>query len=162
MIGRAASIPMLLHGWVWRFSYRRSAHIRRFVLEERLGELDLKPHDAGILRILKSNPGLTQEALSARLGAFPSRLVGMLDGLERSKALERRRGTKDRRSYQLYLTRTGRSMYAAIEQLTRQLEKELFADLSKKEKKALVGMLTALVTQQEITPGVHPAYSQMG
>jgi DNA-binding MarR family transcriptional regulator len=129
---------------------------------KRLYVLGLKPHDSGILRILGSNPGITQQALSAMLRIFPSRLVALLDHLESHKLIDRRNNPTDRRSYRLYLTKGGRMVLRRIGQLTHQLEDHLFAALSKREKEVLFDVLTRIVLQQEITPGVHPAYSQLG
>jgi DNA-binding MarR family transcriptional regulator len=127
---------------------------------ERLRVLNLKPHDAGILRILGSNPGITQQALSAMLGIFPSRLVALLDGLEGRKLIDRRNSPEDRRSYQLHLTRSGRTALTSIGRLTNQLEKHLLAALTEVEKKSLFDLLSRIVSQQQITPGVHPAYRE--
>jgi DNA-binding MarR family transcriptional regulator len=128
---------------------------------DRLRALDLKPYDAGILRILGSNPGMTQQALSAMLGMFPSRLVALLDALESRKLIDRRKRPEDRRSHRLHLTSGGRRALTRIGRLTLQLENDLLAALSEKEKKALLDVLTRIVSQQRITPGVHPAYRQL-
>jgi DNA-binding MarR family transcriptional regulator len=129
---------------------------------ERLAALDLKPHDAGILRMLGSNPGLSQQSLSGLLGMFPSQLVALLDRLEEHRLIERRSRPADRRSYGLYLTRSGRKALNEIGRLTLELERELFAALSEREKDTLQGFLRRIVAQQGVTPGVHPAYRQIG
>lgn len=128
---------------------------------ERLKVLNLVPHDAGILRMLGSNPGMTQQALSETLGMFPSRLVSFLDELERRKLIERRGSPRDRRIYRLHLTREGRKMLIAVGKLTRQLEVDLFAALSESETKTIQNLLARIVSQQQITPGVHPSYRQI-
>jgi DNA-binding MarR family transcriptional regulator len=129
---------------------------------EQLRALNLKPHDAGILRILGSNPGITQQALSDTLGMFPSRLVGLLDGLETQHLIERRVSPSDRRIYRLHLTKAGRKALTALGRLTAQLEECIFAALDKKERDSLHALLRRIVSQQRITPSVHPAYRQPG
>jgi DNA-binding MarR family transcriptional regulator len=131
------------------------------VFGERLAALDLKPHHAGILRMLGSNPGLTQQALSELLGVFPSQLVRFLDSLEERQLIERRDTPGDRRSYRLRLTRKGRSVLTRIGELTQELERDLFAALSATETRVLEELLARVVAQQRITPGVHPAYKQL-
>ena len=128
---------------------------------ERLSVLGLKPHHAGILRMLGSNPGLTQQALSELLGVFPSALVRFLDLLEEQQLIERRSAPDDRRSYRLHLTRKGRSVLSRIGELTQDLERHLFAALSAPETRVLQELLARVVAQQQITPGVHPAYKQL-
>ena len=51
---------------------------------------------------------------------------------------------------------------AQIEELTERLEEDLFAALSEREMGVLRELLTRVVKQQQITPGVHPAYKQLG
>jgi len=128
---------------------------------DRLSALDLKPHHAGILRMLGSNPGLTQQALSELLGVFPSQLVRFLDFLQEQQLIERRDSPGDRRSYRLHLTRKGRSVLTRIGVLTQELERDLFAGLSATETRVLEELLARVVAQQRITPGVHPAYKQL-
>ena len=129
---------------------------------ERLLVLGLEPHHAGILRILGSNSGITQQRLSAMLGMFPSRLVVLLDDLEDRKLIDRRSHPTDRRRHRLYLTKAGRRALTKIGALTVQLERHLLAALQENEKQSLLDVLTRIVSQQQITPSVHPAYRQLG
>ena len=128
---------------------------------ERLSALGLKVYDAGILRLLGSNPGLTQQALSELLGVFPSQLVALLDGLEKRKLVDRRNNPLDRRSYRLHLSQEGRKTLQEIGRLTLQLESDLFSALTNREKSLLHRWMSRIVSQQRITPGVHPAYRQL-
>jgi len=129
-----------------------------YSFEERLSAMELKPHHAGLIRMLGANPGLTQQALCDLFGVFPSRLVVLLDGLEKQRLIERRDNPSDRRSYRLHLTDTGRKSLAAIGRVTRELENDLCNSLGDAERKTLAGLLARIVSQQNITPAVHPAY----
>src|SRR6266487_3979028 len=71
--------------------------------EERLVTMELKPHDAGLLRMLGSNPGLSQQELCDIFGIFPSRLVVLLDQLEARRLIERRDNSADRRGHRVHL-----------------------------------------------------------
>jgi DNA-binding MarR family transcriptional regulator len=125
---------------------------------ERLAAVNLQPHDAGILRMLGSNSGLSQRAMCDLFGIFPSRLVVLLDGLESKKLIERRDDSADRRRFAVHLTKNGRKALVMIGTLTRALEVDLFAALSASEQRSLLNLLTRIASQQHITPGVHPAY----
>src|ERR1700761_8191482 len=72
---------------------------------ERLASLDLTPPDAGILRLLRAAAGLSQQELAARLQIHPSRLVAILDNLEKRGVVEGRANPDDRRLYSLHLTK---------------------------------------------------------
>ena len=58
--------------------------------KERIAAIGLTPPDAGILRLLALTQGINQQDLSAKLGIHPSRLVAILDELERRELLERK------------------------------------------------------------------------
>jgi len=127
----------------------------------RLAPLGIKPHHAGILRILGRNPGISQQALSEVLGVFASRLVLLLDELETQQLLERRANPSDRRSYRLRLTARGRKTLAAIGTVTLALEEQLFAALTPKERSLLTDLLTRVAAGQGLEPGVHSAYREL-
>src|SRR4249919_2525285 len=74
---------------------------------ERLAPLGLIPAQAGLLRAVAAEPGRSQQALSAQLGLLPSRLVALVDELERDGLIERRRNPDDRRHHALHLTIAG-------------------------------------------------------
>ena len=101
---------------------------------------------------------MTQQALSATLGMFPSRLVAFIDELEGRHLIVRRSSPSDRRAYRLHLTRAGHKALAAVGKVTRDLEEDLFACLSDRETTSIWNLLTRIVEQQQMTPGVHPSY----
>src|SRR5262245_46141816 len=129
--------------------------------EERLAALELKPHHAGLLRMLGANPGLSQQELSDLFGVFPSRLVVLLDQLEVRRLIERRDDPSDRRGHRLHLTNAGRKALATVGSLTRELEHDLCSTLSDAERENLTGLLARIVAEQNITPAVHPAYRRL-
>ncbi|HTJ00100.1 MAG TPA: MarR family winged helix-turn-helix transcriptional regulator [Dongiaceae bacterium] len=128
---------------------------------ERIAPLKLKPYHSGILRILAEGSGLTQQALCDLLGMFPSRLVGVLDELQRMKLVERRERPEDRRTYALHLTKAGQEMLQRLGQAAQEVQEDLCATLSAKERAVMFDLLTRMVEQQQITPAVHPGYRQM-
>lgn len=132
-----------------------------YAFEERLSVAGLKPHHAGLLRMLGANPGLSQQELSDLFGVFPSRLVLLLDQLEAGQLIERQDDRSDRRSYRLYLTDAGRKTLDRIGRLTNELEGDLCGSLNDVERKILTKLLERIVTQQNITPAVHPAYRKV-
>ena len=129
---------------------------------ERIAPLGLKPYHSGILRILENDSGVTQQALCDLLGMFPSRLVGLLDELEKLKLIERRESPSDRRTHALYLAKAGRDALAEIGKIARQHQDDLCAALNEKEQKVQAELLSRIVSQQQITPAVHPGYRQLG
>lgn len=129
---------------------------------ERLAPLELTPAHAGILRVIKQADGLSQQALGEKLGMYPSRLVVVLDELERRSLVERRDSPTDRRSYALYLTEAGRDALEKVGRIAHQHQEDICAALDESERAQLAEFLTRIATQQQLTPGVHPGYRRLG
>jgi DNA-binding MarR family transcriptional regulator len=132
-----------------------------FRFAERLAPLGLNPPDAGILRILGCEPGMTQRELAERLGIFPSRLVLLLDDMSKRGLLERQASSNDRRSHALRLTAKGMAQLEAIARVARQHQEDLCASLTVVERAQLQELLKRIVAQQNLRPGVHPGYRRM-
>src|SRR5947209_2261905 len=101
---------------------------------ERLRVLELAPSDAGILRLLSMAAGLSQQDLATKLNIHPSRLVAMLDNLEKRGLAERRANPEDRRLYSLHLTKGGEEALIEIGKVAREHQEKLLIALSKDER----------------------------
>lgn len=129
---------------------------------ERLTVLQLSPPDAGILRLLRTSPGVSQQALSARLQIHPSRLVAILDNLEKRNLIERKPNPDDRRLYSLHLTKDGVEILERIGRVAREHQDALLAALTSEERASLTALLQKIAGEQSLTPGVHPGYRGLG
>src|SRR4029434_4654121 len=87
---------------------------------ERLSGLNLVPAQAGTLRLINTNSGISQQALASLLGLPASRLVVLLDELEQRELVERRDSPDDRRVYALHLSRKGTEMLEAVGRIARE------------------------------------------
>ena len=129
---------------------------------ERLRVLDLTPPDAGILRLLRIAAGLSQQELAAKLKIHPSRLVAILDNLEKRGLVERRANPDDRRLYSLHLARAGGEALEKIGKVAREHQDALLSSLSKEERDTLATLLLRIADQQGLVRGVHPGYQRLG
>jgi DNA-binding MarR family transcriptional regulator len=129
---------------------------------ERLEPLGLRPPHVGILLVIRRGDGLSQQALGDRLGIFPSRLVGILDDLERRGLVERRDSPSDRRSYALYLTSAGESVLEQVGRIANEHQDALCAALNDAERAKLAELLARIASQQGLAPGVHPGLRKLG
>lgn len=129
---------------------------------ERLEPLKLTPAHAGILRAINAGSGINQQKLARLLGMFPSRLVLVLDEMERAGLIERKASAADRRTYALHLTAKGKNTLQAIWRIAREHQDKLCAALSPSEQEALASLLSRIAEEQHLTPGVHPGYRQLG
>ena len=128
---------------------------------ERLESLGLTPAHAGLLRMIASSSGLSQQQVALAMGAFPSRMVGLVDELQHRKLVERQRNPQDRRSHSLALTTEGRRVLEAIGRVAREHQDALFAALSSAERETLSQLLLRVADEQGLTRGVHPGFARM-
>lgn len=98
------------------------------------------------LMLLGKSGSMGQQALAAALEVDPSVLVGILNGLETSGLIERRRDPADRRRHIVALTDEGRRLLAKAQDAVAEVEQALFADLSSEEVTALRGLLAKVRT----------------
>src|SRR6201988_578080 len=105
------------------FLLAQLGHHAAALFAEQIATIDLTPPHAGIMGAIASEPGPSQQALSARLGLLPSRVVAYVDELEDGGYVERRRNPSDRRLHALYLTAAGKKIMSKIGELGRQHER---------------------------------------
>jgi DNA-binding MarR family transcriptional regulator len=129
---------------------------------ELLKPLKLSPAHAGILRAVHHAQGISQQALAKHLGMFPSRMVLVLDELERLGLVERKPSANDRRTYALQLTARGKARLEAIGRIAREHQEALCAALNQEERETLGALLSRIAEQEHLTPGVHPGYRKLG
>src|SRR4029079_6567841 len=127
-----------------------------------MDDVDLTPPHAGILRAIASEPGRSQQALSAQLGLLPSRVVAYVDELEDRGYVERRRNPDDRRLHALHLTASGKRLITKISEFGRLHERRIPAGLDAEERETLRRLLTTIAERQGLTPHVHPGFRTLG
>jgi DNA-binding MarR family transcriptional regulator len=126
---------------------------------ERIAVLDLHPPLFRVLNVVDAAEGLSQQAIGEAIGAPPSRMVAIVDELERRELIERRPHPGDRRIRALHLTGKGRKQLARGRKVASEHEEELTRGLSDAERRRLVALLQKLVAAQGVGSGVHPGLS---
>jgi DNA-binding MarR family transcriptional regulator len=129
---------------------------RRF--KEALVSFDLHPREFALLRAVASDEGESQQTLAERLQIPRSRMVAIVDELERRSLLERRASPQDRRVRLLHLTDAGRALLRQALARAIDFERELGAPLAPDEREQLLDLLERLAPAIGLTPGrAHPA-----
>lgn len=121
-----------------------------------LAPLGLEPRHFLVLRHLAQAEGSSQQALGHALSIPASRMVGIVDALERRGLVERRANPRDRRARALHLTDEGRAVLGRAFGLAVGHERAICAGLSPAECAQLAGLLRRLPFARELVPGVHP------
>jgi DNA-binding MarR family transcriptional regulator len=114
------------------------------------------------MRKIASDPGISQQALAEHLSVMPSRIVALIDNLEKKRFVERVNSPDDRRMYALRLTSRGQQVMNEIAAIAMEHERDLLGGLDEAERATLAGLCRKIAAQQGLTPGVHPGYRQMG
>ena len=123
---------------------------------ERTREIGLTPSDAGVLRLLGHEPGLSQRSLADRLGAVPSRVVSLIDSLQARGLVERTRSSTDRRNYELRLTAEGAKEVGKLRRIAEAHEAEILAPLTAEQQLQLGTLLELLSGTKALDPDLHP------
>jgi DNA-binding MarR family transcriptional regulator len=125
-------------------------HLAR-LFGERLAPLGLEPRQFGMLSRLAANEGKSQQAIGDLMGLNPTRMVFLVDELERLGFVERQRNPADRRSYALYLTDQGREILRRGQEASRLHEAGIGASLGGAQRRQLATLLRRLADEQEIS-----------
>ena len=122
----------------------------------RLAPLGLEQRQAGMLLRLAVNQGRSQQAIAEMIGVNATRMVFLVDELEKLGLVERRRNPADRRSHALYLTSTGTATVDRVRAIAAEHEAALAAGLTAGEQEQLIGLLRRIAAEQGLPPGGMP------
>jgi DNA-binding MarR family transcriptional regulator len=131
---------------------------RRFA--ERMEEIDLQPPLFRVLNLIDAAEGRSQQEIGQAVQVPPSRMVALVDELERRGFVERRPDPDDRRVRALFLTREGREILGRGREIARSHERELTRGMPAADRKRLLELLRQVVDLQTIGEGVHPGLSK--
>jgi DNA-binding MarR family transcriptional regulator len=131
-----ASAPGFLLSW----NGQRTAQ----TFAEALKPLGLKPPHFGVMTLIATNPGTTQQELVERSMIDPSSMVAVIDELEELGLAERQTHPSDRRKHAVHLTAKGSKTLERARASAIKTAKELFAPLSPEETETLRLLLRKL------------------
>lgn len=121
----------------------------RRVLQRELQPLNVSLSVWVFLRILWREDGLTQKALSARVGYHPSSAVDTLRVMEREGLVERHPDPIDGRALRVFLTRKARALRPELMRCADRVNDIAVADLTDADITALRRLLTKMLSNLE-------------
>jgi DNA-binding MarR family transcriptional regulator len=104
-----------------------------------------------MLTRLAANEGRSQQAIGELMGLNPTRMVFLVDELEKHGLVERRRNPADRRSHALYLTDQGREKLREAQEASAGHERQLGASLTDAQRRQLAALLRQVADEQGIS-----------
>lgn len=123
------------------FLLARAHLVAREDADRALGEHGLTAKGYAALATVVSDPPISQQKLSRRLRMDPATMVDVIDELERSGHILRRRNPDDRREYALVTTPKGRALFQRAQKALSAAERETVRDLDAGEVNTLRELL---------------------
>jgi DNA-binding MarR family transcriptional regulator len=127
------------------------------LVEGALTPLDLRLRHYRLLRLLYFDGSQPQGSLGTVLQTDRTTVVSLVDHLERKKLVKRERAADDRRAYTVTLTAKGRVLAKHAIELTRELERKMFAPLASEEQEAFRRLSTRLLSAPGPIASAHGA-----
>jgi DNA-binding MarR family transcriptional regulator len=121
----------------------------------RLEPLGIHPRAYAVLWAVSEGSDPSQRDLSRALGLPPSRMVGLLDGLQEDGLIERVSDPGDRRLHRVRLTAHGRRTVARLQTEASALDGSIIADLSQGDQdrlRELLARVSARLDQEGTAP----------
>jgi DNA-binding MarR family transcriptional regulator len=144
----AASLPFLLSQ-----VGARSAQI----FAERLAPLGISPRGYVVLsNLAAAGDSPTQQQLADALGIHRNIMVGLIDELEAAGWVQRHRRARDRRAFDVRITRPGSAVVSQIDGLILTLEDDFAQGLTDSERQTMLALLKHVALTLELRPGIHP------
>jgi MarR family transcriptional regulator for hemolysin len=112
------------------FEIAETAHTLRRSFDRRVSPLGVTRAQWRALAWLSRAPGLRQVELADHLDIEPITLCRIVDRLEESGLVERRRDPEDRRAWRLHLTPKGEPLVRELRTLAAQMAQEAFSGVS--------------------------------
>lgn len=114
---------------------------RRFMRCAREAGLPLSGSEASVLVHVDRDPGMSQAQLAERLEMEAISLVRLIDTLEESGLIERRRHAHDRRIRTLWLTERGRPIAAQAHAVRHDVRTQALAGVDEPDQERLLDLL---------------------
>lgn len=127
---------------------------------EAIAEIDLNPPLFRVLNVVDAAEGRSQQAIGEAIQAPASRMVAIVDELERRGLVERRPCPGDRRIRALHLTAVGRGVLERGRRIAREHDKRMTKGMNAEEHRRLVELLQQLAQNQGLGSAVHPGLSE--
>ena len=135
--------PSALAGRVG-FLLARAHLVAREKADAAIGKLGLTAKAYGALATVVSDGAVSQQTLSRRIRVDPATIVDVVDSLERSGYIVRKRNPRDRREYALHTTAKGRALFAKAERALKAADEETLREIKSDERRVLMEQLTKI------------------
>jgi DNA-binding MarR family transcriptional regulator len=121
-----------------------NSRLARWAFDQQVREIGVTGPQARLLLMLSRRPGENQGFYAEQLEVEPITLCRMVDRLEESGMVERRRDPADRRAWQLHLTAKSRKIVAKLQLRVDSLVDDMLCGLTPDERSEFARLLKAV------------------
>ncbi|MFY9469109.1 MAG: MarR family winged helix-turn-helix transcriptional regulator [Solirubrobacterales bacterium] len=123
-----------------------------------LARIGVDPGQCHLMLLINQREGQSQQALAEELSIPKSRMVALVDDLERRGFAERRQNPEDRRQHALYLTESGRKIYGEAMKIAAEHERRVCSTLTAAQRETMLALLAKMVEADTsgLPADVHP------
>ena len=125
----------------------------------RIEQEGFEAHHYSILAMLGEGARETQATIAEALDLDPSRLVALLDSLEKEGLVVRQRDLHDRRRHVVSITPAGKRRLQRLRTITKQLEDDFLAPLDPDDRATFHNLLSRLACHHDPRCGFAPTVS---
>ncbi len=97
-----------------------------------------------VLKVIAENPALSQTEIAEKSQKEKTNITRILDLLEKSACIKRRKDDRDRRMYRIHITEQGKKILKAVKPVTQKTNEIVIHSLNKKKVKELIESLDAV------------------
>ncbi len=115
--------------------------VNKFLKE---GECGITNEQWLVLKVISANPAVSQTEIAEKSLKDKTNITRILDLLEKSACIERRRDDKDRRMYRIHITKQGKKVLKTVNPITQKIDKICTHSLNKNAVKELIESLDAI------------------
>ncbi len=119
----------------------------------RLAGLNITPIHAGVLRLIATDPGRSQQSFAMSLGVEPAKLVAVVDELEARGLVDRLRDQTDSRLFALHLTKKGEQFMGMLASAGAEHERDIVGMLTDDERREIGAVLEKIAEAHGLVPG---------
>ena len=130
-------------------------------LVEALTPYEIRPAQLSALLIIEASPGLMQADLARMLAIEPPQLVPLLNKLEKLGLAVRVRCKPDKRSYGIFLSKTGEQQLKVLKMVAAQSDRDATSMLSDEEREHLLHLLQRIRSSPEVETETETSAEEM-
>ncbi len=108
------------------------------------GKCDITNEQWLVLKVIDANPAVSQTEIAEISRKDKTNITRILDLLEKSAWIERRKDDRDRRMYRIHITEQGKNILKNVNPITQKTDEVCTQSLSKKKVLALIESLDAV------------------